>query len=403
MRVSLAPTHLRTPPAGRHDPAARALLVEGGPRAILGGGSPTNALVEPIQPRADTLFGPRGACLAAAGGPLFVSDTGHHRLLIWKKAPQADHVPADLLIGQADFSREGRNGKGELGCDLGAATLNVPTGIASAGGVLAVADAWNHRVLLWHGCPERSNRPADVVLGQDDFTSGLANRGFDRPGADTLNWCYGVAIAGNRLFVADTGNRRVLVWDRIPTTNGAAADLVLGQHDFVTRDENAGEGAGPLGMRWPHGIAVMDDAILVSDAGNNRIMVWRSLPRANGVVCDFVLGQVDMSGLDHNQAAYYPTAGTLNMPYGLAVQDRCLVVADTANSRLVGFDMDGLAMGGAALRLAGQCDFTEKGDNRWGPPVRDSLCWPYGVAACGNTLVVADSGNNRVLMWEAAP
>ena len=88
--------------------------------------------------------------------------------------------------------------------------------------MLAVADAWNHRVLIWHGLPERSNQPADVVLGQADFDGALANRGADAPRADTLFWCYGVAIAGGRLFVADTGNRRVLVWDRIPTTNGAA-------------------------------------------------------------------------------------------------------------------------------------------------------------------------------------
>lgn len=91
------------------------------------------------------------------------------------------------------------------------------------------------------------------------------------------------------------------------------------------------------------------------------------------------------------------------MPYGLAVQDDRLVVADTANSRLVGFDKNSLAMGGAPSRLAGQRDFTEKGDNRWSPPARDGLCWPYGVAACGSTLVIADSGDNRVVVWEAAP
>ena len=31
-------------------------------------------------------------------------------------------------------------------------------------------------------------------------------------------------------------------------------------------------------MRWPHGIAVADGGLLVSDAGNNRVMVWRDLP-----------------------------------------------------------------------------------------------------------------------------
>jgi hypothetical protein len=32
----------------------------------------------------------------------------------------------------------------------------------------------------------------------------------------------------------------------------------------------------------------------------------------------------------------------------------------------------------------------------------DTLCWPYSVAASGATVVIADSGNNRVLLWDAA-
>jgi hypothetical protein len=217
-----------------------------------------------------------------------------------------------------------------------------------------------------------------------------------------LFWCYGVAIIGGRLMVADTGNRRVLVWDRVPTRNGTPADLVLGQIDYTTRDENAGGAPGPLGMRWPHGIVMDDGRMFVADAGDNRIMVWRSLPAADGRPCDFVLGQNDMEHVDHNQAAYYPTPRGLNMPYGLAVLGERLAVADTANSRLLGFDLADLGMGAPASRLAGQRGFDDKGDNRWGAPVRDSLCWPYNVSACADMLIIADSGNNRVLLWEAA-
>jgi DNA-binding beta-propeller fold protein YncE len=279
----------------------------------------------------------------------------------------------------------------------------VPSGIACEGSALAVADAWNHRVLLWHDGLTRSHQPPDVVLGQQDRKGGLANRGQVTPRADTLNWCYGVALAGGRLFIADTGNRRVLVFDKLPTRDGASADLVLGERDFVTRDENAGGPAGPVGMRWPHGIAVADGALLVADAGDNRVMVWRALPRVNGAPCDFVLGQRDCTLVDHNQAAYLPTASAMNMPYGLAVLGKSLVVADTANSRLLGFDLEKLSPGASARSLAGQPAFTDKGDNRWTLAARDSVCWPYAVAASGSTLVVADSGNNRVLLWERAP
>jgi len=96
----------------------------------------------------------------------------------------------------------------------GAATLNVPTGVAASPEVLVVADAWNHRVLIWRGLPETSNQPADVVLGQADFGGMLANRGGEAR-ADTLNWCYGVSIVGRSLVVCDTGNRRVLIWREI--------------------------------------------------------------------------------------------------------------------------------------------------------------------------------------------
>ena len=36
---------------------------------------------------------------------------------------------------------------------------------------------------------------------------------------------------GTRLFIADGGNDRVLVFNHIPTQNGAEADIVLGQPD----------------------------------------------------------------------------------------------------------------------------------------------------------------------------
>lgn len=51
--------------------------------------------------------------------------------------------------------------------------------------------------------------------------------------------------------------------------------------------------------------------------------------------------------------------------------------------------------------LAGQRDFALTGDDRWGSPVRDSLCWPYGVAARDEALVIADSDTSRVLLCEA--
>jgi hypothetical protein len=396
IKVSLAGAREGCGPDFRCD-IPRPLADPRGSAVVLGCSSGSGVAVAPIVPAADTLFGPRGAQLAGREGPLYVCDTGHNRLLVWNRAPRADHAPADFVLGQADFHGEARNAGGEPGPD----TFNVPVGIAVDGDVLAIADAWNHRVLIWHGLP-RGPRPADVVIGQTDFRSSQPNRGLPAPRADTLNWCYGVQMHAGRLFVADTGNRRVLAWDAIPKANGAPADLVLGQRDFVMRDQQAAEAAGATGMRWPHAIAASDGLMFVADAGSSRIMAWKRAPARNGAPCDFVVGQKDMTGADHNCGGYFPSAATLNMPYGLAVQQKRLIIADTANSRLLGFDIDRLDSRARATWLSGQADFESRGENQWDRPGRGNLCWPYSVTSCGTTLVVADSGNNRLLIWESA-
>lgn len=369
------------------------LLDPAGPRAVLGWRA--GDLAGALSPAADTLFGPRGVCLPPGGG-LWAADTGHHRVLGWRTLPERDNAPADVVIGQPDFASEGRNGRG----DPGPATLNVPTGICAFREGLAVADAWNHRVLIWRELPGESGQPANIVLGQAEMGAVLANRGADRPGADTLNWPYGVAAVAGGLAVCDTGNRRVLWWAD-PVESGQPADRVLGQNGFDSRDENAGGPVSAMSMRWPHALAEWNGALAVADAGNNRVMIWSGgLPEAAGAPCEAVLGQEDFTACDHNMGSYYPDARALNMPYALAVSGGVLLVADTANSRLLGWER--AAMAAPAARLTGQPDFASKGDNGWGLPRRDSLCWPYGLSARDGLVAVADSGNNRVLLWPVA-
>ena len=380
------------------EPQVAPLLDPLGAGAILGG--PAASLTEPSAPTPSSLFGPRGGVLCGPDGPLVVADTGHHRLLVWKFRPRYDREPADFAIGQPDLLSGGRNGGGSA---VTGATLNVPSGVAAGAGALAVADAWNHRVLIWHSPPTHANQPADVVLGQADHRGHLANRGRDLPGPDTLHWCYGVAICNGRLFVADTGNRRVLMWDGIPERDGAPADLVLGQPSFDARDtpDHHGDTPGASRMLWPHAIASWLGDLLISDAGHHRVMGWRSFPREHGQPCDYVFGQVTTSEIDPTRGAFHPTAATLNMPYGLSVIGDRLAVADTGCSRLVGYARHARTTNALARWLSGQRRFSDKGDNRWGAPTRDSVCWPYAITSCGNTAVVSDSGNNRVLLWDA--
>ncbi|GAC1630699.1 MAG: NHL repeat-containing protein [Nevskia sp.] len=394
IRVGLKPS-LKRPPS----PSTMAVLDVRGPRVCIGGARGADDLAIPVRPEALTLFGPRGACLMAAEGPLWVCDTGHHRLLGWARAPSTDGIPADWLIGQPDFSREGRNAKGTAS----ASTLNVPTGITPCGEGFAVADAWNHRVLIWQRMPGRHNAPADLVIGQADFASVESNRGARSASAASLFWPYGVHWDGARLWVADTGNRRVLMWQGLPVRNGQPANLVLGQASFDCRDENGGGEPNAASMRWPHAIACWRGRLCVSDAGNNRVMIWNTLPLSDNAPSDCLLGQNDEHLVDHNQSLYWPGAATLHMPYCVAAAGDWLIAADTANSRLIAWHSDDCRSGAESRALTGQAEFNAKGDNAWQPPTRNSLSWPYGISACGNTAVIADSGNNRILLWSLSP
>lgn len=380
-----------------HGPPAPPLLDPAGPRIELGGADP---LVGPVMPAADTMFGPRGAW-SFPDGTLWVADTGHHRLLGWARPPERDGQPADWVLGQPGFDREGRNALGSAS----ALTMNVPCGVAPYGERgMAVADAWNHRVLVWREVPRESHVPADFVLGQVDFAGQSPNRaddvqGGERAAADTLHWPFQVLVHGGRLYVADGGNRRVLVWRELPDDSGVPADFALGQPDRTSRSDNAGGAPNAATMRWPHDLAVHDGDLVVTDAGNNRVMIWDGRPDDDGVPCARVLGQTDFESVDHNRSSYWPDARCLNMPYGVSVTpDGVLAVADTANSRLVGFRST--ATGAEAVLMTGQDNFAAKGDNRWQAQTRDSLCWPYGLRFVGGRAIVCDTGNHRVLLWQ---
>ncbi|MBD2452487.1 hypothetical protein H6G80_00020 [Nostoc sp. FACHB-87] len=374
-------------------------LSPNGAKVILGTSLEPQQLAIPIAPSPITMFGPRGACLISENKSLWVSDTGHHRLLGWRNLPSEDNQPADWVIGQPDFYHEGQNAKGKPGRN----TVSVPTGICVCGQGLAVADAWNHRVLIWQNVPEDSNVPADLVLGQTNFIDNEPNRGTQKATANTMHWPYGVFYHQGKLFVADTGNRRLLIWQQLPTENGQPADIVLGQADMISRNENGGASATAASMRWCHDIAVWHDNLVVADAGNHRVMIWQGIPTENNAPCAVVLGQNSFDFVEMNQGVYWPSASSLSMPYGVATTGEWLLVADTANSRLLGWKQPEsiLSLQGAiASAIIGQSSFTSKSENRnYGLPSRDSLNWPYGVKICGNTAVIADSGNNRVLLW----
>jgi len=212
------------------------------------------------------LLAPRGVCLAQ--GKLLVSDTGQNRVFIWHQVPTSEYQVPDITLGQSSAQHVGRNAGGSVS----ASTLLYPSGIWSDGERLIIADAWNHRVLIWHRFPTHNGQPADVVLGQPDFLANAPNvSGIGHaPSAQSLNWPYGVTSDGQSLWVADTGNRRVLYYAHIPQKSFAAADHVIGKASFEDRDYD------PQDAIWPYSVKISPEgAMAITDTQYYRVLLWQ--------------------------------------------------------------------------------------------------------------------------------
>jgi hypothetical protein len=359
------------------------------PRVVLGATSAGGLLLPDAKPSASTMYAPRGVWLD--GERVVACDTGNHRVLVWHGRPDTDGTDADVVLGQADAGAEGP-AAGGAGPRNG---MHLPTGVLVDGGRLVVADAWHHRVLVWDGVPQRSATPPDHVIGQPTASAVDPNAGGEPTGA-TLYWPFGIAVVDGRFYICDTGNRRVLGWhDGLPL-DGRAADVVLGQPDARSRAENRGGAAGADSFRWPHALAGTGrGGIVVADAGNHRLLRWDEHPDADRRA-DGVLGQPDF--LSNSELPYQSQAGRLRFPYALAGPPG-LAVADTANNRVLVWD-ERPPDGRAPDAVLAQPDLAAAGENRWDAVAADTLCWPYGLARDGDTLAIADSGNNRVVLWE---
>lgn len=332
---------------------------------------------------ANTLAQPQGKAAYRAEYGLLIADYGNSRALAWDSLP-VDGEAAALVIGQDSFT--------DSGASAGSTRLALPTNAAfSATGHLLITDSGNNRVLIWSQRPA-ANTPADLVIGQTDLTqnqSGTSATQLDNPTS--------AMIAGNRLFVVDQGNSRVLIWNSIPTTNGVAADVVVGQDDFVTA--TADEGADRLNRPsdlWTDGFR-----LLVADTGNNRVLLWDQIPRSNGKDASLVIGQADF---------FRTTSGTsaaaLRAPLSVTSDGVRIYVADAGNHRVAVMDAFPILSGESFDTLYGQQEFSYRVANdddqdleRDDQPSARVLDTPTGVHVADGVLIVSDRNNHRALMF----
>lgn len=336
------------------------------------------------------LLAPRGVWMH--GEKLFVADTGQNRVFIWNNLPDGTHQKPDVTLGQVEATDTKRNS----GQTASASTLHYPSGLWSDGERLIVADAWNHRVLIWHSFPEKNGQPADVVLGQPDFHTNQPNVngvGND-PSAKTLNWPYGVFSDGKSLWIADTGNRRVLYFKNIPTASYQAADGVIGKEHFDQRDY---EHTDPI---WPYSVKISPDgAMAITDTQYYRVLLWHNWQTSLHQKADVIIGQESFEGNGQNQYRLQPASFTLNWCYDSFFYDDGLFVADTGNSRILRFSPMPQKHNPAAHSLIGHDDFGTGSENaKTMMGTANALYWPFSICIENNTLAIADTGNHRVIL-----
>lgn len=359
-------------------------------------------------------------------GNVYVADTGNSRVLGFAAGSIAGSQPPvpTLIFGQLDTTSVSCNLGNGIGKPPTPTGLCNPAGVAvDSNGNLYVADTNNSRVVEYNtpsftcATPPCIGLPANLELGHvGNLTSSACNNGVSPAGDGTLCTPMAVALDGsNALYVADTGNNRVLEYNN-PFAS-PRANLVLGQTTFaVTLPNQTGvtTSAGANTLWGPSGVTISNAHIVVSDTNNNRVLVY-GVGASDGDPAGVALGQLDLTHNTPNQEAQGatttppPSNSTLWGPLGVTVDGSGnIYVADASNQRVVEF-ATAFSNNEAATAVFGQGgDFSSQACNVEGSgPSQGTLCTPSGVAFdlatttaqspnAGN-IYIADALNNRVV------
>jgi len=314
-----------------------------------------------------------------ATGSLYVPDHLNRRLLGFNTIPGTDGMTADFVVGQPDCTS----------VDMSTVSASRFTGVDChvSGGKLFVVSHDENRVLIWNSLP-MGDVPADIVLGQANFTAStphLTQTGFNTP--------LRVMTGGGRLFVLDTLNDRCLIWNTIPTTNNAPADVVVGQANFTI----SGASVSQTSFGTPRALWTDGTRLMIGESDGDRVLIWNSIPTSNGDPADLVVGAPD-----------FDTPGALFDPWGIASDGRSLFVADGFNARVLIYDTIPTTNGGAPTGVLGQSNFTNIASNdddqngvEDATPTRRTMGGPTSVAILGTRLIVADQTNYRYMVFQS--
>jgi DNA-binding beta-propeller fold protein YncE len=292
----------------------------------------------------------------AKEGRLWVSDTGHNRIL------EVDPESGAVLDAW---------GSGEKGFDDGPAleaTFNAPQGLTlnTDANVLYVADVGNHSV-----------RTIDLASGEVTTLVGDGELGWPPTGGalgeTRLNSPWDVLYNDDFVYIANAGSHQIwavdLARERVAPLIGSALE---------------GTANGPFAeaqLAQPSGLALSEiGELFFADSESSSIRVGLLLT----AVTDLVVGG-DASLFEFGDEDGMGNAARLQHPLGLALDDTTLYVADTYNSKIKRIDIQD---GGVTSWL---------GDTAgWQDGLDPLFSEPGGLSFDRGLLYVADTNNHAI-------
>ncbi|MFN8534363.1 MAG: thioredoxin-like domain-containing protein [Dehalococcoidia bacterium] len=289
----------------------------------------------------------------------------------------AGEIPYDALerlLGEmiAEFDARGLLDRRPLAWEL----ENAPTGVLAFPGKLIVdgdrliiADSSHHRIVI-AGLDGRIRQTIGAARGFRDGS--FATAGFDRP--------HGLALDGDRLYIADTENHAIRVADLAART----VSTLAGTGEQARGYPPAGGPSRTTNLSSPWDLTILNGTLYVAMAGSHQLWTVDSdqaVPFAGGGP----EGLQDGPALD----AY------LAQPSGLTTDGGVLYFADSETSSIRRAEP-----GGRVTTLVGE-DLFVFGD-RDGVGTVARLQHPLGVRWEGGVLWLADSFNNKIKRLDPA-
>ncbi len=255
-----------------------------------------------------------------------------------------------------------------------------------------VADTGNNRVLWWNGVANfTTGKAADGVIGQQDMNGHAAGLS-----ATTLSVVSGITVDNSNgdLYVADMRNNRVLKYND-PVTTGMAASVVLGQPDMTSK----GLLTAATGMRYPTDVAIDSAGKLYVSEDNNRRVIRFTPPFTTGMAADLVIGKLSMT-----TSATGLSSILTSSCYAVEVDNSGnLYVADQSlNKRVLRFNGVSAASAGSTLTASAVFGKSNFISNTSGS-TSSGMYYPSGLALDGSgNIFISDYQNNRVMKYTGA-